>query len=115
MPSMSSAAAATNKAFGLDRGLPFPLADLAGADTLLLIGANVAETMPPFARYLAEQKAGGGTQIVVDPRATATARQATLHLQPTPGTDLALALGLLHIVIAEGLVDRSYVDERTTG
>jgi assimilatory nitrate reductase catalytic subunit len=112
---MSSAAAATNRAFGLDRGLPFPLSDLAGADTLLLVGANVAETMPPFARYLSEQKAGGGTQIVVDPRATATARGSTLHLQPTPGTDLALALGLLHIVVAEGLVDRSYVDERTTG
>ena len=112
---MSSAAAAANRAFGLDRGLPFPLADLAETDTLLLIGANIAETMPPLARYLVEQKAKGGTQIVVDPRATATARGATLHLQPTPGTDLALALGLLHIVIAEGLVDESYVEERTTG
>ncbi|HZM75528.1 MAG TPA: molybdopterin oxidoreductase family protein [Candidatus Limnocylindrales bacterium] len=112
---MSSAAAAANKTFGLDRGLPFPLADLSGADTLLLVGANVAETMPPFARYLVEQKAKGGTLIVVDPRATATARGATLHLQPTPGTDLALALGLLHIAVAEGLIDGSYVDDRTTG
>ncbi|HEX6683779.1 MAG TPA: molybdopterin oxidoreductase family protein [Candidatus Limnocylindrales bacterium] len=112
---MSSAAAAANKAFGLDRGLPFPLADLAEADTLVLVGANVAETMPPFARYLTEQRANGGTQIVVDPRATPTARNATLHLQPTPGTDLALALGLLHIVIAEGLADESYVESRTAG
>jgi len=112
---MSSAAAASTRAFGLDRGMPFPLADLAHADTLMLIGANVVETMPPFARYLTEQRRGGGTQIVVDPRATATARNATLHLQPTPGTDLALALGLLHIAVAEGLVDRSYVDGRTTG
>ena len=76
---------------------------------------NVAETMPPFARYLTEQRESGGVQIVVDPRATPTARAATLHLQPTPGTDLALALGLLHIVIAEGLADQAYLDERTTG
>jgi assimilatory nitrate reductase catalytic subunit len=112
---MSSAAAAGIRAFGLDRGLPFPIADIGRADTLLLVGANVAETMPPFARYLTEQKQSGGTLIVVDPRATATVRQADLHLQPTPGTDLALANALLHIVLAEGWVDRDYVAHRTTG
>lgn len=53
---MSSAAAAGNRAFGIDRGLPFPLADLGRADTLVLVGANVAETMPPLVRYLVEQK-----------------------------------------------------------
>ncbi|MFK3981189.1 molybdopterin oxidoreductase family protein [Micromonospora sp. NPDC050397] len=112
---MSSAAAAGNRAFGIDRGLPFPLADLATAETLLLVGANVAETMPPLMRYLVEQKRRGGTLIVVDPRVTATARQATLHLQPTPGTDLALANALLHVALAEGWVDRSYVEDRTNG
>ncbi len=112
---MSSAAAAGTKAFGLDRGLPFPLADLATADTLLLVGANVTETMPPLARYLTEQSDNGGTLIVIDPRATPTARRAGIHLQPTPGTDLAVALGLLHLVISEGYLDRAYVDARTTG
>ncbi|AVT33439.1 nitrite reductase [Plantactinospora sp. BC1] len=112
---MSSAAAAGMRAFGIDRGLPFPLADLGTADTLLLVGANVAETMPPLVRYLVEQRQRGGTLIVVDPRATATARQATLHLQPTPGTDLAVANALLHIALAEGLVDKDYVAARTSG
>ncbi|MGN9906193.1 molybdopterin oxidoreductase family protein [Phytohabitans sp. LJ34] len=112
---MSSAAAAGMRAFGVDRGLPFPLADIGQADTLLLVGANVAETMPPFARYLTEQKARGGTLIVVDPRATATARQATLHIQPTPGTDLALANALLHIALGEGWVDEAYIEDRTSG
>lgn len=112
---MSSAAAAGIRAFGVDRGLPFPMEDLSTADTLLLVGANVAETMPPFARYLTRQRENGGVQIVVDPRATPTARAATLHLQPTPGTDLALALGLLHLAIQHGYVDQSYVDGRTTG
>src|SRR5213078_745284 len=44
---MSSAAAAGIRAFGVDRGLPFPLADIPYAQTILLIGSNLAETMPP--------------------------------------------------------------------
>ncbi|WP_247662939.1 molybdopterin oxidoreductase family protein [Micromonospora sp. U21] len=112
---MSSAAAAGLRAFGVDRGLPFPLADLGRADTLLLVGANPAETMPPLVRWLTEQRRNGGRLIVVDPRATATARQADLHLQPLPGTDLAVANALLHIALTEGWIDRPYVAERTTG
>ncbi|MEV4118995.1 molybdopterin oxidoreductase family protein [Micromonospora sp. NPDC049645] len=112
---MSSAAAAGMRAFGIDRGLPFPLADLGRADTLLLVGANPAETMPPLVRWLTEQRRGGGKLIVVDPRVTATARQADLHLQPLPGTDLAVANALLHIALTEGWVDRAYVADRTTG
>jgi assimilatory nitrate reductase catalytic subunit len=112
---MSSAAAAAARAFGVDRGLPFPLPDLAGADAILLAGSNAAETMPPFTRWLADQQAGGGALIVIDPRRTPTARRATLHLQVTPGTDLALANGLLHLVIAGGHVDEAYVAARTSG
>jgi assimilatory nitrate reductase catalytic subunit len=107
---MSSAAAAGNRAFGADRGLPFPITDIADADLVLLVGANPAETMPPFVRHLR-----GDKLIVVDPRATPTARLAALHLQPTPGADLALANGLLHIAITEGHLDKAYVDSRTTG
>lgn len=112
---MSSAAAAGMRAFGIDRGLPFPLSDLGRADTLLLVGANPAETMPPLVRWLTEQRGNGGRLIVVDPRVTATARQADLHLQPLPGTDLAVANALLHIALTEGWVDRAYVADRTTG
>ena len=112
---MSSGAAATLRAFGLDRGLPFPLEDLEGADAILLAGSNPAETMPPFVRYLETQRARGGALIVVDPRRSATAQLATLHLQPTPGTDTALANGLLHVLLREGLLDQAYVDTRTEG
>ncbi|NBE96546.1 nitrite reductase [Nonomuraea sp. KC401] len=108
---MSSAAAAVQRAFGVDRGLPFPAADLAEAETVLLVGANPAETMPPFIRRLR----GAKRLIVVDPRLTATARLADLHLQITPGTDLALALGLLHIAVADDLIDAGYIAERTCG
>ncbi|GAA2513823.1 molybdopterin oxidoreductase family protein [Streptomyces longisporus] len=112
---MSSAAAAGTKAFGLDRGLPFPLEDIPKTGCVILVGSNLAETMPPSLRFFNELKENGGTLIVVDPRRTKTAEQADLHLAPRPGTDLALALGLLHLVVAEGRVDEAYVQERTTG
>ncbi|SDM79733.1 molybdopterin oxidoreductase family protein [Allokutzneria albata] len=111
---MSSAAAAGIRAFGVDRGLPFPVTDLANADAVLLIGANVAETMPPFVQHLRRAIDAGGL-VVVDPRRTATAEQAAVHLAPTPGTDLALALGLLHVAVAEGHVDKDYLSRRTVG
>ncbi|WP_030933840.1 molybdopterin oxidoreductase family protein [Streptomyces sp. NRRL S-646] len=112
---MSSAAAAGTKAFGLDRGLPFPLEDIPKTGCVILVGSNLADTMPPSLRFFNELKENGGTLIVVDPRRTKTAEQADLHLAPRPGTDLALALGLLHLVVAEGRVDEAYVQERTTG
>ncbi|ROQ56032.1 assimilatory nitrate reductase (NADH) alpha subunit apoprotein [Rathayibacter sp. PhB152] len=115
---MSSAAAAGNRAFGVDRGLPFPVTDLDEADTILLLGSNVAATMPPFLAHLAGTRSRGGL-VVVDPRRSATARLtedgAGLHLQPAPGTDLALLLGLTHLVLAEELSDRDYLAARTTG
>lgn len=112
---MSSAAAAANRAFGLDRGMPFPLDDIPKALTLLLIGSNPAETMPPLMQYFDAQREAGGALIVVDPRRTATAQSATLHLQLTPGTDTALLLGLLHLVLAEGWADHDYIASRTQG
>ncbi|MGI5375215.1 molybdopterin oxidoreductase family protein [Streptomyces sp. CA-251387] len=112
---MSSAAAAGMKAFGLDRGLPFPLEDIPRTGCVILVGSNLAETMPPSLRFFTELKENGGTLIVIDPRRTKTAEQADLHLMPRPGTDLALALGLLHLVVAEGRVDEEYVQERTVG
>ncbi|WP_158862126.1 molybdopterin oxidoreductase family protein [Leifsonia sp. AG29] len=115
---MSSAAAAGNRAFGIDRGLPFPVADLDGADTILLLGSNVGATMPPFIGHLAGARSAGGL-IVVDPRRSQTAQLTAegggLHVQPAPGTDLIVLLGLTHIVLAEGLADLAYVAERTTG
>ncbi|MFD5268750.1 molybdopterin oxidoreductase family protein [Streptomyces sp. NPDC058335] len=112
---MSSAAAGGIKAFGLDRGLPFPLEDIPKTGCVILVGSNLAETMPPALRFFSELRENGGTLIVVDPRRTRTAEQADLHLMPRPGTDLALALGLLHLVVAEGRVDEEYVRERTSG
>lgn len=115
---MASAAAGANRAFGVDRGLPFPLADLGGAQAVLLLGSNLAETMPPSSAHLAGARAAGGV-VVVDPRHSATAALADdgagMHLQAVPGTDLVVLLALLHVVWAEGLADTAYLEDRTTG
>jgi assimilatory nitrate reductase catalytic subunit len=112
---MSSAAAAGLKAFGVDRGLPFPLEDLPGAETILIAGGNPAETMPPIMQYFERQRGRGGKLIVCDPRLTATAKLAHLHLQLTPGTDAALANGLLHVAVRDKLIDPIFIGRRTEG
>ena len=112
---MSSAASAGNQAFGIDRGLPFPLADVEQADVVVLVGSNLVETMPPAARHLDRLRERGGKVVVIDPRRTPTADRADLFLQPVPGSDLALAQGVLHLLDAAGAVDEEYVAARTTG
>jgi assimilatory nitrate reductase catalytic subunit len=115
---MSSAAAGANRTLGVDRGLTFPLADLGGADAVLVVGSNPAATMPPLVQHLAGARARGGL-VVVDPRRSATAQLtedgAGIHLAPVPGTDLVVLLALTHVLADEGLVDEQYVRERTTG
>jgi assimilatory nitrate reductase catalytic subunit len=112
---MSSGAAAATMALGLDRGLPFPLEDIPQATAILLAGANVAETMPPLMQYFEAQQLRGGTLVVIDPRRTPTAAWAGRHLAIRPGTDAALANGLLHVLIRDELIDHTYIRNRTEG
>ena len=112
---MSSAAAASIRALGIDRGLPFPLEDIPGADVILMMGSNSSETMPPIMQYFESQKVNGGQLIVADPRLTPTAQKADLHLRLIPGTDAALANGLLHIIVRDGRLDLDYIARHTEG
>jgi assimilatory nitrate reductase catalytic subunit len=112
---MASAAAAGLRAFGIDRGLPFPLEDIPCAEAILLVGGNPADTMPPLMQYFEEQRRRGGKLIVVDPRASATAKAASLHLQLTPGTDAALGNGILNVAISRKLIDADFIASRTSG
>ena len=112
---MASAAAAGLRAYGMDRGLPFPMQDIAGADCVLLFGSNLAETMPPIVQWFVEMKERGGKLVVVDPRSTPTAKLADIHLQIAPGSDGALANALLSIAIEENLIDHEFIASRTTG
>jgi assimilatory nitrate reductase catalytic subunit len=111
---MVSAAAANNKAFGIDRAAN-PWDDIPLAEVLLIAGSNCAETFPVLNKFLWQQRDNGGSWIIVDPRETPTARQGDLHLQLKPGTDVALANGLLHVLIEEDLLDQDFISTRTNG
>src|SRR5947209_3698021 len=109
---MVSAAAGNNKAFGIDRAAN-PWSDIPHAEVLLIAGANCAETFPVLNKFLWQQRDNGGRWIIVDPRETPTARQGDIHLQLKPGTDVALANALLHVMIKEDLTDEAFITERT--
>lgn len=112
---MSAAAAAARAAFGIDRGMTNPWEDVPQAECLVLAGSNLAECHPAASFYVRGAQSNGGRLIVIDPRRTSTARWADLHLQLRPGTDAALANGILHVLISEGYADETFIAERTRG
>jgi len=114
---MSSAVAGYARSLGSD-GPPCCYDDLDLADTVLLIGTNTAECHPVLFQRLLKRKRKQKTTprlIVVDPRATATSDAADLHLAIRPGTDLALLHGLTHLLIAQGDLDRAFINAATDG
>ena len=94
-----------------------PFEDVAKAELVVIWGHNPAETAPVmFGQYI--EKAildNNAPLIVIDPRSTRGHKYASLHLKPYPGTDLAIALAMLNVVISEELYDKDFVRGRTVG
>ncbi len=65
--------------------------------------------------FLREAQRDGAYVVVIDPRRTTTARSADEHLRPRPATDGALALGLMHVLFAEGLHDEAWLRQHSVG
>jgi anaerobic selenocysteine-containing dehydrogenase len=82
---------------------------------VLMWGANIAITHNPNYVRLERALAQGTKLIVVDPRKTELASRADLWIQPRPKTDLALALGMTHVIVNEELYDKSFVSNWTIG
>lgn len=89
--------------------------DLAAADVILVIGANLTESDPVLALDVIKAVRKGKTVIVIDPRTTEIARRAKLHLPIKPGTDLAALRGILRHVVDLGLHDVEFISARTEG
>lgn len=111
---MSSAAAAYDKAFGMDRA-PLPMTDIPLTDCIIAVGTNVAECFPIAMQWLWRARDNGAKLIVIDPRQTPTARTADLWLPIRPGTDVPVLNAILRQVIHDGLVDEEYIRNRTSG
>jgi anaerobic selenocysteine-containing dehydrogenase len=92
-----------------------PYAEILHSKLIIIWGHNPVSTGPHFLPFLRQAQRQGCRLVVIDPRRSPTARSADLHLAPLPGTDGALALGLAHILVAEGLHDEAWLQEHTIG
>ncbi|MEO0458544.1 MAG: nitrate reductase [Cyanobacteria bacterium P01_A01_bin.114] len=114
---MSSAVAGYIQSFGSD-GPPPCYDDLEQTDCAFLIGTNTAECHPIVFNRLKKHHKKNRRKvklIVVDPRRTDTAKDADLHLAIKPGTDIALLNGIAYLLLKNGQIDPTFIDDCTTG
>jgi anaerobic selenocysteine-containing dehydrogenase len=85
------------------------------SDLVVLWGINASYTHINLMSLVKRARQRGAFIVCIDPYRTQTAKNADLYLQPRPGTDGALALGMMHVLIGEGLVDHEYIQRATLG
>lgn len=85
------------------------------SDFIIIWGSNTLTTNLHAWPFFQEARRRGARIVVIDPYQNRTARRADRHLMLKPGTDAALALGLMHVLINEGLLDRAFIAQHTLG
>ncbi len=89
--------------------------DLVKSKLILIWGSNPASTAPHMMPFLREAQRMGTRVVVIDPIRTLTARSADQHIQPLPGSDAALALSMMYVMVTEGLHDLEWLTQHTVG
>lgn len=92
-----------------------PLADMSKPDVIFCIGTNMTECHPVAATGLKKALARGAKLIVADPRRIPLAKLADVYLPIRVGSDVALLLAMAHVIAREGLMDESFIEQRTAG
>jgi predicted molibdopterin-dependent oxidoreductase YjgC len=92
-----------------------PLVDMEKPDLIFAIGTNMTECHPVAATRLKKALSRGAKMIVADPRRIPLANMADLYLPLRVGSDVALLLGMAHVIARQGLVDQDFIDSRTSG
>jgi ferredoxin-nitrate reductase len=112
----ATAAVALIETFGCD-GQPGSYSDFDVTDAIMHVGHNIAATQTVLWTRILDRRASANPPklIVIDPRRTATAREADIHLAPRAGTNVPLLNGLLHLLIAGGHIDHDYIQRHTMG
>ncbi len=108
-----TAAAGLGAVYGDGRGMDPE--ELEHSRFVILWGTNTVLTNRHLWPVLERARARGATLVVIDPLRTATAARADWFVQPLPGTDVALALAIAHVVVRDGHVDGGYVRDHTQG
>jgi len=111
---MSAGGFATGYTLG-DNRIGMDPEGIADAALVILWGANPLVTHHHIWKFVEAARSKGAHVVVIDPVRTRSADRADEHLAPRPGTDAALALGLLHVVVARGAQDREFIEEYTLG
>ena len=108
---------AGGQAWNLVYGKKFgtPTEDFRLAKLILAWGANIHGNNIHLWPFVEEARRNGARLIVIDPYCTRTAAVADWHIAIRPGTDVALALGMMHVILNEGLENRAYIAEMTHG
>lgn len=89
------------------------ISEIADARVLFVIGSNTTEQHPMIGMHMLEAVDRGATLIVADPRRTQIAELSQIHLRHRSGTDVALLMGIMNVIVSEGLVDVDFVRRRT--
>jgi anaerobic selenocysteine-containing dehydrogenase len=89
--------------------------DVRFAELVILWGTNTRLTNRHLWAFVEEARANGARVVVIDPIRTITAQSADWFIQPLPATDVALMLGLIHVLIRDDLIDHEYVDAHAAG
>jgi len=109
----STASAGLEATIGITPGML--AADLAFSRFIILWGTNTVVTNLHLWPVIREARKNGARVVVIDPLLTRTAEAADWHVRPMPGSDAALALGMMHVIVAEGLHDADYIARHTVG
>ena len=89
--------------------------DVRHAKFVLLWGTNTKLTNRHLWPFIEEARQNGAEIVAIDPLRTSTAAAADRHIQPLPGTDVALMLAMMHVLIRDGLLDQEYIDAYSLG
>lgn len=92
-----------------------PVMDVTKAEVIVVIGANPTVNHPVAATWMKNAAKNGTKLIVMDPRQSDLTRLAWKHLQFKPDTDVAMLNAIMHVIVHEGLVAQSFIDDRTVG
>jgi anaerobic selenocysteine-containing dehydrogenase len=93
----------------------WPNVDIENSRCVVMWGANPPNSRPNLTQRITSARRRGAKLVVVDPRLSAVARRADLHVAPLPGTDGALALGLIRELVESGSYDRAFIEHATVG
>jgi anaerobic selenocysteine-containing dehydrogenase len=114
-PSICSAAGSAGQRYTVGNPAGMDTEDLAHAKLIILWGTNPLTSGHHLWKFVQDARAQGACVVAIDPVRTRSAQQADWHLAPMPGTDAALALGLMHVIVSLGAEDRDFVSTMTHG